>query len=115
VPKWLSLEQPFEGSAVRLHPSIGDIRSLAASDESTLSRRRDGGIEPLGSDHQSLDESGLLFHFCSHAVETLGAAKSLGWKVHMRCDGGYRQETRSMRRCVFRGQLDLETLVATRG
>ena len=48
-------------------------------------------------------------------VETLGAAKSLGWKVHMRCDGGYRQETRSMRRCVFRGQLDLETLVATRG
>ena len=33
----------------------------------------------------------------------------------MRCDGGYRQETRSVRRCVFRGQLDLETLVATRG
>jgi hypothetical protein len=45
----------------------------------------------------------------------LGAAKSLGWKVHMRCDGGYREETRSMRRCVFRGQLHLETLVATRG
>ena len=33
----------------------------------------------------------------------------------MRCTGGYRQETRSMRKCVYRKQLDLETLVATRG
>jgi hypothetical protein len=28
---------------------------------------------------------------------------------------GYRQETRSMRKCVYRKQLDLETLVAMRG
>src|SRR5580692_11498855 len=48
-------------------------------------------------------------------VETLAIARSLGWKVHMRCANGYRQETRSMRRCVYRKQLDLETLVATRG
>ena len=48
-------------------------------------------------------------------VETLGGARSLGWKVHMRCANGYRLETRSMRRCVYRKQLDLETLVATRG
>ena len=48
-------------------------------------------------------------------VETLGVASSLGWKVHMRCANGYRLETRSMRRCVYRKQLDLETLVATRG
>ena len=48
-------------------------------------------------------------------VQTLGVARSLGWKVHMRCANGYRQETRSMRRCVYRKQLDLETLVATRG
>jgi hypothetical protein len=48
-------------------------------------------------------------------VETLGVARSLGWKVHMRCANGYRQETRSMRKCVYRKQLDLETLVATRG
>jgi hypothetical protein len=38
-------------------------------------------------------------------VETLGVARSLGWKVHMRCANGYRQETRSMRRCVYRKQL----------
>ena len=48
-------------------------------------------------------------------VETLGVARSLGWKVHMRCANGYREDTRSMRRCVYRKQLDLETLVATRG
>src|SRR5277367_6686716 len=48
-------------------------------------------------------------------VETLGVARSLGWKVHMRCANGYRQETRSMRKCVYRKQLDLETLVCTRG
>jgi hypothetical protein len=41
-------------------------------------------------------------------VETLGVARSLGWKVHMRCANGYRQETRSMRRCVYRKQLDVE-------
>jgi hypothetical protein len=40
-------------------------------------------------------------------VETLGVARSLGWKVHMRCANGYRQETRSMRKCVYRKQLDL--------
>ncbi len=48
-------------------------------------------------------------------VETLGIARSLGWKVHMRCAEGYRESTRSMRRCVYRKQLDLETLVCTRG
>jgi hypothetical protein len=48
-------------------------------------------------------------------VETLGVARSLGWRVHMRCVRGYRQETRSIRKCVYRKQLDLETLVATCG
>jgi hypothetical protein len=42
-------------------------------------------------------------------------ARSLGWKVHMRCANGYRQETRAIRKCVYRKQLDLETLIATRG
>jgi hypothetical protein len=30
-------------------------------------------------------------------VETLGVARSLGWKVHMRCAHGYREYTRSMK------------------
>ena len=40
-------------------------------------------------------------------VETLGMARSLGWKVHMRCADGYREDTKSVRRCVYRKQLDL--------
>jgi hypothetical protein len=41
-------------------------------------------------------------------VETLGVARTLGWKVHMRCANGYRDSTGSMRRCVYRKQLDLD-------
>ena len=48
-------------------------------------------------------------------VETLGVARSLSWRVHMRCAPGYRESTRSIRKCVYGKQLDLETLVATRG
>jgi hypothetical protein len=48
-------------------------------------------------------------------VETLGVARSLAWKVHVRCADGYREGTKSMRRCVYRKQLDLDTLVCTRG
>jgi len=48
-------------------------------------------------------------------VETLGMARSLSWKVHMRCPKGYREGTKSIRRCVYRKQLDLDTLVCTRG
>ena len=33
----------------------------------------------------------------------------------MRCSGGYREGTKSMRRCVYRKRLDLDTLVCTRG
>jgi hypothetical protein len=32
-----------------------------------------------------------------------------------RCANGYREGTRSMRKCVYRKQLNLETLVCTRG
>jgi hypothetical protein len=60
--------------------------------------------------HQRLDRSRRAFIFVLMEVGTLGVARSLGWKVHMRCANGYRQETRSMRRCVYRKQLHLETL-----
>jgi hypothetical protein len=33
----------------------------------------------------------------------------------MRCATGYRESTRSIRRCVYSKQLDLDTLVCTRG
>jgi hypothetical protein len=66
-------------------------------------------------DQRGLDNAGRCSIFVLMEVETLGVARSLGWKVHMRCADGYRESTRSMRRCVYRKQLDLETLVCTRG
>ena len=49
------------------------------------------------------------------AVETLGEARSLGWRVHMRCALGPRAGMKSIRECHYRRELDLETLVYTRG
>jgi hypothetical protein len=50
------------------------------------------------------------------AVESLGEAYSLSWRVHMRCVQGPRDGPMKRKRaCVFRCELDMETLVATRG
>jgi hypothetical protein len=62
-----------------------------------------------------LTEAGRCSTFVLMEVETLGIARSLGWRVHMRCSGGYREGTKSIRRCGYRKQLDLDTLVCTRG
>src|SRR5262245_51257934 len=48
-------------------------------------------------------------------VETLGEAWSLGWRVHMRCAKPTRNGMKSVRGCVYRCELDMETLVCTRG
>ena len=47
-------------------------------------------------------------------VETLGIARSLGWKVHMRCAYGPRDGMKRVRECVYRKQLDIDTLVHAR-
>ena len=48
-------------------------------------------------------------------VETLGEAMNLSWRIHMRClDDGVRG-LKNMRECGFRRELDVETLVITRG
>jgi hypothetical protein len=49
------------------------------------------------------------------SVETLGEAWSLGWRVHMRClDDGMRG-LKHKRECGARLELDMQTLVCTRG
>jgi hypothetical protein len=58
-------------------------------------------VAPTGS----LTGAAKCSTFVLMEVETLGVARSLGWKVHMHCANGYRQETRSMRRCVYRSEL----------
>src|SRR5215217_2986916 len=48
-------------------------------------------------------------------VETLAEAYTLSWRVHMRCAWGKRDGMKSVRECLFRCELDMETLAATRG
>jgi hypothetical protein len=48
-------------------------------------------------------------------VETLGEAFNLSWRIHMRCLDDGREGLKHKRRCDFRAELDLETLVCTRG
>jgi hypothetical protein len=47
-------------------------------------------------------------------VETIGEAYQLGWRIHVRCAWGG-QEAMRVRGCVGRGELDLRTLIWTRG
>ena len=49
------------------------------------------------------------------AVETLGEALSYGWRVTARCAHGRRDGMKSIKECVYRAELDMETLVWTRG
>jgi hypothetical protein len=51
------------------------------------------------------------------AVETLGDAYSHGWRVIVRCSYGRSEGPRSpsSRECNYRKELDIETLVWTRG
>ena len=48
-------------------------------------------------------------------METLGEAHSLSWRVHIRCAHGRRDGMKSIRECIFSAELDMMTLVATRG
>ena len=48
-------------------------------------------------------------------IETLGEAYALGWRVHIRCADDGREGMKSRRACLFRCELDMQTLVCTRG
>jgi hypothetical protein len=51
------------------------------------------------------------------AIETLGEARSQGWRVTVRCAYGRSEGPRSQssRECNYRKELDMETLAWTRG
>jgi hypothetical protein len=49
------------------------------------------------------------------SIETLGEALSYGWRVTARCAHGKRDGMKSIKECVYRAELDMETLVWTRG
>ncbi len=48
------------------------------------------------------------------AVETLGEAFSLGWRISARCAWGKRESMKSVRECTARYELDLQTLIIAR-
>jgi hypothetical protein len=48
-------------------------------------------------------------------VETLGEALSYRWRVTARCAHGKRDGMKSIRECNYNAELDMETLVWTRG
>jgi hypothetical protein len=56
-----------------------------------------------------------LFSTLYMAVETLGEALSYGWRVRARCAYGKHDGMKSIRACVYSAELDMETLVWTRG
>ena len=49
------------------------------------------------------------------AMETLGEAFSLGWRVTAKCGQGKHLGMKQIRECQKRYELDMETLVWTRG
>jgi DNA-directed RNA polymerase subunit RPC12/RpoP len=51
------------------------------------------------------------------AIETIGEALAAGWLVSARCVKGREDGpgSRSSRECIYRHELELETLVVTRG
>jgi hypothetical protein len=49
------------------------------------------------------------------AVETIGEAWKLGWRITARCAWGKREAMKSIRECKGSSQMDLATLVWTRG
>lgn len=49
------------------------------------------------------------------AIETIGEALDFSWRVTVRCAHGARDGMKRVRECVYGGELDLTTLVWTRG
>lgn len=49
------------------------------------------------------------------AIESIGEAYSLDWRVRVRCARGPRDGMKRVRECVYGAELDLHTLVWTRG
>lgn len=49
------------------------------------------------------------------AVETLGEAWSLGWRLHVRCASGKGDGIKKHRECAFSAELDMNTLLMAKG
>ncbi len=57
----------------------------------------------------------FLFSYLTLMVETIGEAMDASWKLKARCAFGKREGTKSIRECLWQYDIDMMTLVATRG
>lgn len=64
---------------------------------------------------RALDRTGRYSLYVLIPIETLKDALSAGWRVHARCIDGRVDNTRSTAKCRYPAELDVETLVWTRG
>jgi hypothetical protein len=66
---------------------------------------------------RSVDGVGFCSYFVLMAVETLEQAYAAQWRILVRCSGGRVDgpQSRSSRECVYKAELDVESLVWTRG
>jgi hypothetical protein len=62
-----------------------------------------------------LDSASKCSPYVLMQVETLGDALAAGWRVHARCLGSAVDNTRSTAKCHNQAELDLGTLIWTRG
>jgi hypothetical protein len=76
-------------------------------------RTQEGGARWC-ADQETLTDLAQRSTFVLMEVETLGVARSRGWKAHMRCANGYRPETGPCRAASTARSWTFETLVATR-
>jgi hypothetical protein len=44
-------------------------------------------------------------------VQTIGEAYQAGWRIHVRCAWGRREAMKSVRGCLGKSELDLDTLI----
>lgn len=49
------------------------------------------------------------------AVETIGEAWSLGWRLHVRCASGKGDGLKKHRECPYSAELDMDTLMMSKG
>ena len=105
--------------AVRPKPLADSVHDSPAApsraDASGLFPRFATRLGRAGDTSGQLDSGSRCSLYVLMPIETLKDALSAGWRVHARCIDGKVDNTRSTAKCHYRAELDLETLVWTRG
>jgi hypothetical protein len=75
-----------------------------------------GAIDANGVETHAEESTRLIeFWGAGRQRDSLGDALAAGWRVHARCLGGFVGNIRSTAKCHYQAELNLETLVWTRG